>query len=219
MNQLRPGLWHWTAPHPEWNTQQRWPRDVSSYAIDDGQQLLLFDPNAVPDEVLRSVDGRELVVVLTAPWHERDAQRLVTDHGARVYTPPPDTAQDLMDKFDVTAEQAGNGSDDLRWLVAGGSAGWQPIEAGDRLPIGVEVFAGREQNDLMLWVPRLAALFAGDSFVDFGNGYEVNQRPRGGSTREQIIEILRPLLALPIALVLPAHGAPTDRGALERALA
>jgi hypothetical protein len=218
MDQLRPGLWHWTAPHPEWNPQQRWPQDVSSYAIDDGERLLLFDPIGVPDELLRPANGRETVIVLTAPWHERDAERLVADHGMHVYTPPADTAQDLVDKFNVPIEQAGEGSDDLTWLRTGGHE-WQPIKAGDTLPIGVEVFAGREHNDLMLWIPRVAALVAGDSFVDFGNGYEVNQRPRGGSTREQIIEILRPLLELPIAVVLPAHGAPTDRSALERALA
>jgi hypothetical protein len=28
---------------------------------------------------------------------------------------------------------------------------------------------------------------------------------------------LRPMLALPVEVVLPAHGAPTDRGGLERA--
>jgi hypothetical protein len=37
-------------------------------------------------------------------------------------------------------------------------------------------------------------------------------------TREQVVERLRPLLALPIEVVLPTHGAPTDRAALERAL-
>ena len=35
---------------------------------------------------------------------------------------------------------------------------------------------------------------------------------------ELILEALRPLLALPFELVLPTHGAPTDRAALERAL-
>jgi hypothetical protein len=39
-----------------------------------------------------------------------------------------------------------------------------------------------------------------------------------GISREQVAEGLRSLLALPVDLVLPAHGAPTDRGALERAL-
>jgi hypothetical protein len=218
MNQLRPGLWHWTAPHPDWGPQQRWPENVSSYAIDDGKRLLLFDPIRVPEELLGSAKHRDTIVVLTAPWHERDTRSLVERAGATVYTPPPDTAQDLVDKFDVTLEQAGDGSDDLAWLRAGPADAWHPIKAGDELPFGIGVFAGREQNDLMLWIESHAALVAGDSFVDFGRGYEVNQRPRGGSTREQIIEILRPLLVLPIALVLPAHGAPTDRGALERAL-
>jgi hypothetical protein len=37
-------------------------------------------------------------------------------------------------------------------------------------------------------------------------------------TREQVADGLRPLLELPVELVLPAHGAPTDRAALERAL-
>jgi len=40
-----------------------------------------------------------------------------------------------------------------------------------------------------------------------------------GVTREQVVEDLGPLLELPVELVLPAHGAPTDRAALERALA
>ena len=39
----------------------------------------------------------------------------------------------------------------------------------------------------------------------------------GGVTREQVVERLRPLLALPVMVVLPAHGAPADRAALEDA--
>jgi hypothetical protein len=39
-----------------------------------------------------------------------------------------------------------------------------------------------------------------------------------GVTREQVVEGLRALLALPVEVMLPAHGAPTDRAALERAL-
>jgi hypothetical protein len=36
-------------------------------------------------------------------------------------------------------------------------------------------------------------------------------------TRDQIAEALRPLLELPVELVLATHGGPTDRAALERA--
>jgi len=38
-------------------------------------------------------------------------------------------------------------------------------------------------------------------------------------TREDVVRGLRPLLDLPIELVLPAHGEPTDRAELERVLA
>ena len=71
---------------------------VSSYALDDGARLLLFDPLAVPEEILDVAADREPVVVLTAPWHERDAQSLVERFGAPVFTPPPDTADGLVRK-------------------------------------------------------------------------------------------------------------------------
>jgi hypothetical protein len=51
-----------------------------------------------------------------------------------------------------------------------------------------------------------------------GGGLEINEWLRGGVTREQVVERLRPLPAVPVEVVLPAHGAPTDRAALERAL-
>jgi glyoxylase-like metal-dependent hydrolase (beta-lactamase superfamily II) len=52
-----------------------------------------------------------------------------------------------------------------------------------------------------------------------GSGLELpaDWLPRG-VTREQAAEALRPLLELPVELVLPTHGPPTDRAALERAL-
>ena len=37
-------------------------------------------------------------------------------------------------------------------------------------------------------------------------------------TRDEVIQRLRPLLDLPVELLLPAHGEPTDRAALERVL-
>jgi hypothetical protein len=72
---------------------------VSSYALDDGVRLLLFDPVAVPEEILGVAADREPLVVLTAPWHKRDAQSLAERFGAPVFTPPPDTADDLLRKL------------------------------------------------------------------------------------------------------------------------
>jgi hypothetical protein len=37
-------------------------------------------------------------------------------------------------------------------------------------------------------------------------------------TRDDLVGRLRPLLDLPVSLILPAHGEPTDRAALERVL-
>jgi hypothetical protein len=218
VRELQAGLWHWQAPHPDWTPDERWPQEVSSYAIDDGARLLLFDPLAVPDEILELAADREPVVVLTAPWHERDTQSLVERLGLPVFVPPPDTADDLVRKYGVTPEQAAGGSPDVAWLLAGDGGESHLYAAGDRLPIGIEAFPGREHNDLVLWIESVGAVIPGDTLVDFGRGLEINEWLRGGVTPEQVAEGLRPLLALPVEVVLPAHGAPTDRAALERAL-
>jgi len=220
VRELQAGLWHWQSPHPDWTPGQPWPQEVSSCAIDDGARLLLFDPLSVPDELLELVADREPMVVLTAPWHERDTQRLVERFGVPVFAPPPDTADDLVRKYGITPEQAAGGSPDLAWLLAGDSGEAHWYAAGDRLPIGIEAFPGRERNDLVLWIEGRRAVVAGDALQDFGRGLEIRQESlTKGVTREQVVQGLRPLLALPVEFVLPAHGAPTDRAALDRALA
>ncbi|MEX2210696.1 MAG: hypothetical protein WD689_02905 [Gaiellaceae bacterium] len=49
---------------------------VSSYAIDDGERLLIFDPLEVPSEIAELVGQRETAIVLTCPWHHRDGEEL-----------------------------------------------------------------------------------------------------------------------------------------------
>jgi glyoxylase-like metal-dependent hydrolase (beta-lactamase superfamily II) len=215
---LGPGLWHWEAPHPEWTPGERWKQVVSSYAIDDDERLLLFDPLAVPNELEERAADRETAIVLTAPWHERDAERLVERLGVPVFTPLPDTAEDLMQKYGITADQAGDGSPDLVWLLRENKGEARPFSPGDRLQFGAEVFPGREPNDTVLWIESHRAAISGDTLVDFGQGLEINGWLRAGVTHEEVIERLRPLLALPIEHVLATHGGPTDRAALERAL-
>lgn len=203
MRELEPGLWHWEATHPDWEPSVSWHHTtVTSYAIDDGDRLLFFDPLAVPEELLSLAAEREPVIVLTNPWHERDARSLVERFGAPVFTPPP-----------------GEGSPDLAWLVDGDVGEPRLYSAGDRLPLGVEVFPGWEPNDLVLWIAERRAIVAGDTLVDFGRGLGVPvEWFDEGVTREQIVERLRPLLELPVEHVLATHGGPTDRAALERAL-
>jgi len=218
VRELRAGLWHWRAPHPDWTPEERWPQAVSSYGIDDGVRLLLADPLAVPQELLELAADREPVVVLTAPWHERDTRGLVERFGGPVFTPPPDSAEDLMRKFGITREEAGDGSPDLAWLLAGHGGEAHLYAAGDRLPIGIEAFLGREHNDLVLWMDRVGASDLLRHARRLGRGFEINEWLRGGVTREQVVERLWRLLSLPVESLLSTHGAPTDRSALERAL-
>jgi glyoxylase-like metal-dependent hydrolase (beta-lactamase superfamily II) len=218
VRELRPGLWHWQAPHPDWEPSEPWNEVVSSYAVDDGQRLLLFDPIAPPSRIAELAASREPAIVLTAPWHERDTRSLVEQFGAPVFTPRPDTAQDLMEQYGITAEQAGDGSPDLAWL-AGESGEAHLFSAGDRLPVGVEAFPGLKHNDLVLWIEVSRAVVAGDTLADHGRGIQINRRwLRKGVTREQVVEGLRPLLELPVEHVLATHGGPMDGAALERAL-
>jgi hypothetical protein len=148
VRELQTGLWHWQAPHPDWTPDERWPQKVSSYAIDDGARLLLFDPLAVPSEILELAADRESVVVLTAPWHERDTRSLVERLGVPMFVPPPDTADDLVRKFGITPERAAGGSPDLAWLLAGDGGEVHWYAAGDRLPIGIEAFPGGSTTTL-----------------------------------------------------------------------
>ncbi len=193
MRELQTGLWHWEAPHPDWKPGEDWAELVSSYAIDDGDRLL-FDPLAPPKEIDELAAGRETAIVLTNPWHARDAAGLAGRLGAPLYVPPPDEGDP------------------------------NPVEghvyrAGDRLPVGVEAFPGMEPNDLVLWVDSRRALIVGDTLIDRGHGLEFPADwANKGVPPEQILEALCPLLALPVELVLPTHGAPADRAALERAL-
>jgi glyoxylase-like metal-dependent hydrolase (beta-lactamase superfamily II) len=219
MRELAPGLWHWQASHPQWREGEPWDRDVSSYAIDDGERLLLFDPIAPPGEIEELATERQAAIVLTCPWHERDSRGLVERLGVPVYTPLPDTAEYLMEKFDLTAEQVGDGSPDVAWLVREGIGEARPYTAGDRLDVGLEAFPGHKPNDLVLWSEGHGAVVVGDTLVDFGNGLEVNPRWLGADTTlEQVVEGLRPLLERPVEHTLATHGGPFDRAALERAL-
>jgi hypothetical protein len=69
VEEVRPGLWTWTAPHPEWDEQPA----VRSYAVERDDVLVLIDPMSPPADL---VEGREVQVALTCPWHSRSAPQL-----------------------------------------------------------------------------------------------------------------------------------------------
>jgi glyoxylase-like metal-dependent hydrolase (beta-lactamase superfamily II) len=200
VREVATGVWHWQAPHPEWEPgadELDWSETrVSSYAIDDGARLLLFDPLAVPGEIEELAGQRETAIVLTCPWHRRDAPALSERLGWPIHVPHPDARDPDPIKGEV-------------------------FVAGDRLSVGVEASLGMEPNDLVLWVESHRALVAGDTLIDRGEGlvFPLEWADRGtGEAPEQMLERLRSVLGHPVELVLPTHGPPTDRAALERAL-
>jgi hypothetical protein len=219
VRELAPGIWHWQARHPGWSDGEPWDPNVSSYAIEDGKRLLVFDPIAPPDALFELAARHDTTIVLTSPWHERDMQTLVERLDLPVFAPRPDSAQDLMDKFGITSEQAGDGSPDLVWLRAEAADHWRPYGADGPLPDGIEAFEGREPNDLVLWIESRKAVVAGDTLADFGDGLEVSTRwLREGITWQSRVERLRPLLAKPVEHVLATHGGPFTPHDLRRAL-
>ena len=172
-------------------THPEWKGPVSAYALDDGERLVLVDPIAVPDGVRALFDGHEVVTLLTSTWHERDAAAL----GFPVWAPAPDRPEDQL----VPA---------TRYAIG-------------ETVFGLEAYPGREgELDLVLWSERFRAVIAGDTLVDLGDGLEIRAAwLPDGVTVDQVAAGLRPLLDKPVEFVLPTHGEPTGRAALERALA
>jgi glyoxylase-like metal-dependent hydrolase (beta-lactamase superfamily II) len=197
VDQLQEGIWRWEAAHPSWTANDGgpngWGPEVASYAIDTGERVLLIDPLSVPAAVDELASGRETAIVLTCPWHERDARRVAERLGAPIFVPPPDDGDNAPTPGTV-------------------------FVAGDRLPVGVDAFLGIEPNDLVLWIESRRALVLGDTLIDRGEGLEIPITWLRDVTLGEVLTTLRPLLDLPVELVLPTHGSPADRTALVRAI-
>ncbi len=195
MLETRPGVYFWQARHPDWEPNDGWDEIVTSYALDDGEQLIVIDPLAAPQELELLAGRRETSIVLTSQWHRRDAENLAERLDARIHVPPPDAGELNPVKGAVYA-------------------------AGDDIGLGIEAIRGLEDGDLVLWIPRHRAVVAGDTLIDRGEGLIFP--PDWAARRGDPDELKAPLLVLleyPVDVVLPTHGLPTDRDALARALA
>jgi glyoxylase-like metal-dependent hydrolase (beta-lactamase superfamily II) len=194
VEELRPCLWTWTAPHPAWTPEEGgpegWDETVRSYALDTGDTFVLVDPLAPPSLVDELAAGREVAVVVLMHHHQRSAEEIVARLGATVYAP-----------------EAG------RAHVRAPAHGYQP---GDRLPGGLESRPTCYPFEAVLWIPAHGALVFAD--VILGGELGLHVQPDSwldGVTRSGLRESLRPLLELPVELLLPTHGDPVSDGAAE----
>jgi hypothetical protein len=139
---------------------------------------------------------------------------LRTDDGVVLFdpiAPPEELTRDGNLQVVLTAEWHGR---DAAKLEA-------PIR-GDDLPPGITARPAFFPGERTLWIAGHKALVLGDSLPDAGempDAWLVSEWAT--STREEYREKLRPLLDLPIELLLPTHGDPVvddARGHLARAL-
>jgi glyoxylase-like metal-dependent hydrolase (beta-lactamase superfamily II) len=231
VSQVRPGLWRWTAPHPDWRPADGgpggWPPMVGCTYYEAADATILFDPLAPPEGTTdaarfwRALDGdmarRELpvVVFLGNDWHERSAGEVL----AR-YLPRLGGAGASIWAQAAAAGQIGSA---LSAVVAEGAA----------LPGGVRAFevrGGPSASEVVYYLPdQRAAIFA-DALIGAGERRArvapaswADATPAAqASYHREFRASLRRLLALPLDLLLTSHGPPVladGHRALAEALA
>jgi glyoxylase-like metal-dependent hydrolase (beta-lactamase superfamily II) len=197
VQELRPGLWRWTAPHPEWEHAENWGPDVASLYAELPQALVVIDPLVPADEderfwsaLDRDVErlGLPVHVLLTVHWHERSVAA-------------------VLDRYHATL--------------------WRPEEKGELPEgVQAEIVRGSDWVEALFYLEQHRALVAGDLLIGANGGIEFPVRwfPKGEQEwAEQTLkpELRERLAALPVELVLTSHGEPAlgkGREALDRAL-
>ena len=90
VDEIVPGLWRWTAPHPDWKQDDDWEQEVGCVYYEAPGATVLIDPLVPPerDRFFEALDrdverrGLPLAILLTVPWHERSAAELVERYAA-----------------------------------------------------------------------------------------------------------------------------------------
>jgi glyoxylase-like metal-dependent hydrolase (beta-lactamase superfamily II) len=200
--EVRPGVWRWTAQYEEWK------KEVASVAVVAASDLVLIDPLLVGDQweqLDETAAGRQLHVLLTIHWHAR-------------------SAADVARRLPATRVWAHSRN---RAAVARRAPVTDVFRSGEQLPAGLVALEARPRSEVLLWEPRSRALIAGDALLGDGErGKRLHTCPASWLPRPNSLADLRrslePMLDLPVEVVLPSHGGPVLKGAkkeLERAIA
>ena len=86
LRELTPGLWRWTAAHPEWQEDFDWDEDVGCVAAVAPEALVLIDPLVADDgwgelDALVSQVGKPVATLLTVEWHARSSEAVRSRYG------------------------------------------------------------------------------------------------------------------------------------------
>jgi hypothetical protein len=196
MHELAPGLYRWTAEHPDWIEDHQpgspadWPPEVGCVAHSAPDALVLVDPLIAGDawadlDALVERTGKPVAVLTTMRFHTRSRDAVAERYGATLVSqreaPPAGVAR-------VPIEHA---DESMVWLE-----GPRALVPGDRL-LGDE--AGGLRMCPESWLRYL-------------------QHP---PSTEELRAALMPLLDLPVEMVLASHWEPVlrdGREAIRRAL-
>jgi len=184
VRRLGPGLWRWTAEHPQWDHAEHWGPQVASVYAELPGAVVLVDPLVPAEEeesfwgeLDRDVErtGDPVHVLLTVHWHERSVAAVVERYHARF---------------------------------------WRPEENGELPQgVHAEVVKGSDWVEAMFFLEPHRALVVGDLLIGKDGGIELplGWFPKGEQdwARDELKPDLRQRLgALPIELVLVSHGEP-----------
>ena len=197
VQELRPGLWRWTASHPEWDHAEHWGPQVGSVYAELPDALVIVDPLVPDDEedtfwsaLDRDVErlGLPVWVLLTVHWHER-------------------SVAPVLDRYKATL--------------------WRPEEKGELpAGVHAEVVKGTDWVEALFYLEPHRALVAGDLLVGSEGGVELPVSWFPKAEQPWVADELKPTLRerldrLDIDLVLVSHGNPVlgeGGAALARAL-
>jgi hypothetical protein len=188
--EVAPGLWRWTAHHPDsasWAVDARdgrpWPDEVGCVYYEAPDAVCLIDP-LVPeeqeDEFFRHLDADvdrlqlPVRILLTAEWHRRSADELSARYDASVDARP--------------------------------------------LPKGVEEISvrGADERQIAYFIRPHRALVVAEIFAVDRSGV-LSVYPSPGLARPNELDAsLAELTALPVECLLVSHGEPVLRAAQER---
>jgi hypothetical protein len=198
---LAPGLWRWSAGHPEWEAGRGWDRVVNCYCAETDDATLLVDPLVERWEELDAVvarRGRPVDVLLSRAGHFRSSKEAHHRYGAPVW-----------------------GHERARGRLR---SDYRVVGLGEKLPGGARVLEYRQVYDgTPLYLPSHRALVPGDIVVSIEGALRVwwvaENEGELRELRDEHVPSLRPWLELAIEHVLVSHGAYVEGGREELAAA
>lgn len=190
MDEIAPGLWHWTAPHPQHGME------VDSYYL--AGEGVLIDPIMPPQGAgwFRHQGFEPRDILLTNRHHDRHSWR-------------------LRDEFACEVHCIANGVYELE-----GRGPVTPFEFGDELPGGIVAYEVDAicPDETALHIPAHQALACADGVVRWTGTEGLTFVPDSlmdepERTRAGLRAAYRRLLALDFDRLLLAHGSPVPRDA------